>query len=62
LRRWAGETSVNKGESKADFWTFATFKGNWMVKRWLFLIIGLLILPCLARADDFTLSGNTEGG
>ena len=33
-----------------------------MVKKWLFLIIGLLILPSLARADDFTLSGYTEVG
>jgi len=33
-----------------------------MVKKWLFLIIGLLILPSLARADDFVLSGYTEIG
>lgn len=44
-----------------------------MVKKWLFLIIGILILPSLARAeepaeaqkakaDDFTLSGYTEVG
>jgi len=44
-----------------------------MVKRWLFLIVGILILPSLARAeepaeaqrakaDDFVLSGYTEVG
>jgi len=32
------------------------------VKRWLFLIIGLLVLPTLAGADDFVLSGYTEVG
>jgi len=44
-----------------------------MVKRWLFIIVGLLVLPSLAlanepaeaqraKADDFTLSGYTEVG
>ena len=33
-----------------------------MVKRALFLIIGLLVLPSLTQADDFTLSGYTEIG
>ena len=32
------------------------------MKRALFLIIGLLVLPSFARADDFTLSGYTEVG
>ncbi len=32
------------------------------MKRALFLIIGLLVLPSFARADDFTLSGYTEAG
>jgi len=32
------------------------------VKRAFFLIIGLLVLPSVARADDFTLSGYTEVG
>jgi len=31
------------------------------MKTALFLIIGLLILPSFARADDFTLSGYAEG-
>jgi len=32
------------------------------MKRALFLIIGFLVLPSFARADDFTLSGYTEAG
>ncbi len=32
------------------------------MKRAFFLIIGLLVLPSVARADDFTLSGYTEVG
>ena len=37
-------------------------QGNKPMKRALFLIIGLLVLPSFARADDFTLSGYTEAG
>ncbi len=33
-----------------------------MVKKALFLIVGILVLPSLARADDFVLSGYTEVG